>query len=179
MLHTCKTCTLTLPSRRLCFSVRLGRLIPRAFVSLPLTPGPMASPLASPHLPTFLSGMPPLVLASFVLASTIVVAAWMHKRKMTQKPLVSCQPNAFNTGVLSRMPTLRSLFRPLPFLTNGHVETIFAALVRARIDLEYRREYIFVAEGGVVALDWRAPHADDLVRYHISLALTSIQRDTN
>lgn len=49
------------------------------------------------------------------------------------------------------------------FLTNGHIETIFAAKVRARIALEYKREYLLVPEGGVIALDWKERHPDDPV----------------
>lgn len=83
--------------------------------------------------------------------------AWWHKLKMTQRPRVVCQPTAFNRGVLSRMPTIRALYRPLLFLTNGHVETIFAAKARSKTLFRYRREYLLVPEGGIVALDWKAP----------------------
>jgi predicted alpha/beta-fold hydrolase len=82
---------------------------------------------------------------------------------MAQRPRVVCQMNPFNQGVLSRMPTIRSVYEPLMFLTNGHIETIFAAKVRARIALEYKREYLLVPEGGVIALDWKERHPDDPV----------------
>jgi len=41
-------------------------------------------------------------------------------------------------------------------LTNGHVETIFAAKMRWAVDLDYRRECVYMPDGGLVALDWRS-----------------------
>ena len=94
----------------------------------------------------------------------IATAAWFHARKLTQKAALSYQETAFNRAVLSRMPTLRKPLQPLAFLTNGHAETIFAAFFRRRVDLHYRREYLLVPEGGVVALDWRISQPGDVVR---------------
>lgn len=107
---------------------------------------------------------PMLPVAALGLACTFLwTGAWWHLLKMTQRPRIVCQMNAFNRGVLSRMPTIRSVYKPLMFLTNGHVETIFAALARARTVLHYRREYLLVPDGGVVALDWKEPDPNEVV----------------
>ena len=104
-------------------------------------------------------------LAALPIALLVVVCvAWWHKAKMTQRPRVVCQPTAFNRSVLSRMPTIRALFRPMLFLTNGHLETIFAAKARSKWLLRYRREYLLVPEGGIVALDWKARDPEAEVR---------------
>ena len=84
-----------------------------------------------------LESVPPVAATTILLIVGLVFYAWIHKQKMTQKPTISCQPTAFNVGVLARMPTLRSAYRPLMFLTNGHVETIFAAKTRAKIRFKY------------------------------------------
>jgi hypothetical protein len=89
----------------------------------------------------------PAGLAVLALLVSIYAAACFHKRRLTQKPSVSCQLTNFNNVVLSRMPSLRELYKPLLFLTNGHIETIFAAKTRGLVDLRYRREYLLVPEG--------------------------------
>lgn len=94
----------------------------------------------------------------------VCLIAWADAKRLTSKPKLSYQPTKFNEGALSRMPTLRSLYKPLPFLTNGHVETIFAAKARKKVDVEYRRENLNMPDGGVVSLDWRVPKEGDVVR---------------
>lgn len=65
---------------------------------------------------------------------------------------------------MSRMPTLKALYRPLLFTTNGHVETIFAAKLRRKSDITYRRENVVMPDKGIVSLDWRVPLKGEKVR---------------
>lgn len=76
-------------------------------------------------------------------------------------PLSSANLNAtaFNTAVLSRCPTLHSVYQCTPFLTNGHVETIVVAKTRRPPGVDYRREILLTNDGGAVAIDWE--HFDD------------------
>lgn len=42
-------------------------------------------------------------------------------------PPLQYMKSRFNKDILARCPSLTALYRACPFLTNGHVETIFAA----------------------------------------------------
>lgn len=85
-------------------------------------------------------------------------------------PELSYQNTKFNDAVLSRMPALRRPFKPLPGLTigSGHIETIFAAKTRIKIDVTYRREILHMPDGGIVSLDWRVPRKGEQVRFSIA-----------
>lgn len=107
--------------------------------------------------------VPPAVAIPVASVLAVCLLAWADAQRLTSKPKLSYQATKFNEGVLSRIPSLRSLYKPLPFLTNGHVETIFAAKARKKVDVEYRRENLHMPDGGVVSLDWRVPKEGDLV----------------
>lgn len=42
-------------------------------------------------------------------------------------PQLQYKQTRFNKDILARCPSLTALYKACPFLTNGHVETIFAA----------------------------------------------------
>ncbi len=63
----------------------------------------------------------------------------------------------FNTAILSNMPTLAEVYRPFLWLTNGHVETIWAALFRRGANVRYYRRCLSMSDGGVVSLDFESP----------------------
>jgi hypothetical protein len=111
------------------------------------------------------AGSVSLVLAVPVVGLfAVCLFAYAEAKRLTHRPALTYQKTRFNESVLSRMPTLRSLYKPLPFLTNGHVETIFAAKARSKVDVTYRRETLHMPDGGIVALDWRVPNEGDVVR---------------
>lgn len=99
------------------------------------------------------------VAVSAGVVGLIVGLAWLDARRKTQKPQLQYASTPFNERVLSACPALREPYRPLTFLTNGHVETIFAAKTRSSPELSYRREILHMADGGCVTLDWE--HHDD------------------
>lgn len=80
--------------------------------------------------------------------------AWVDAKRKTELPKIYTAQTDFNTSVLKRCPTLNSPYRPTPFLSNGHVETIFAARSRTAPHINYRRECLRMPDGGTVALDW-------------------------
>lgn len=80
--------------------------------------------------------------------------AWLDSKQKSAVPDMQSSPTAFNTAVLSRCPSLYAPYVPLPFLTNRHVETIFAARTRTSPGLQYRRECVIMSDGGCVALDY-------------------------
>lgn len=85
--------------------------------------------------------------------------AWLDAVLKSKKPQLVYQATAFNKAVLSRCPTLHSVYQCTPFLTNGHVETIMVAKLRRRPGVDYKREVILTKDGGAVAIDWE--HVDD------------------
>ncbi len=48
-------------------------------------------------------------------------------------------------------------YRPFPWLTNGHVETIWAALFRRGANVKYYRRCLSMSDGGVVSIDYEYP----------------------
>lgn len=48
----------------------------------------------------------------------------------------------------------------VPWLWNGHAETIFAALTRRKLGLQYERKIVQLEDGGVVALDHEPAEMD-------------------
>lgn len=61
-------------------------------------------------------------------------------------------------GIIARIvhqcPGLAAVYRACPFLTNGHVETIFAAVVRADPSVHYYRRCLIMPDGAAIALDY-------------------------
>jgi hypothetical protein len=60
--------------------------------------------------------------AAAALAAAAGAVAWLDARSKAAKPELVFDPNCeFTTTVLSRCPTLKSEYRPVPLLTNPHV----------------------------------------------------------
>lgn len=76
-----------------------------------------------------------------------------------RKPDLYFTPNAFNSAVLDRCPTMQSTYQCTPFLTNGHAETILVAKLRKAPGVVYKREILLTKDGGAVTVDWE--HVDD------------------
>ena len=101
-------------------------------------------------LQTFLS---PATLA-LTLISAVAISAWATVRRKADVSEITTEPTQFNKGVLSRCPTINSPYRPFPFLTNGHVETIFASKTRRSPPVTYERASFACPDGGTVHLDY-------------------------
>jgi hypothetical protein len=99
---------------------------------------------------------PAIAIGAVGLAALL---AWLDALNKSAKPELIYSPTAFNTAVLSRCPTLHSVYQCTPFLTNGHVETIVVAKARKPPGVDYRREILITKDGGAVAIDWE--HHDD------------------
>ena len=56
--------------------------------------------------------------------------------------------------IVHRCPGLAAVYRACPFLTNGHVETIFAAVARADPSVHYYRRCLIMPDGAAIALDY-------------------------
>ena len=112
-------------------------------------------------LQTFLS---PATLA-LTLISAVAISAWATVRRKANVSEITSEPTEFNKGVLSRCPTINSPYRPFPFLTNGHVETIFASKTRGSPPVTYERASFACPDGGTVHLDYH-----DLPRNIVGIA---------
>jgi predicted alpha/beta-fold hydrolase len=99
---------------------------------------------------------PALAIGAVGLAALL---AWLDALNKSQKPELIYNATPFNTAVMSRCPTLHSVYQCTPFLTNGHVETIVVAKARKAPGVDYRREILVTKDGGAVAIDWE--HHDD------------------
>lgn len=65
--------------------------------------------------------------------------------------------------MLGLMPLLTSDYIAPPFLNNGHLLTVFAAVGRRIADIRYRRERIATPDGDFLDLDWSRIRSNRLV----------------
>ena len=61
----------------------------------------------------------PVVVGTGAVVLTAVAAAIFDARRCSRLPKVRMQLNEFNRTVMSRCPNINSLYRMVPFLTNG------------------------------------------------------------
>ena len=61
----------------------------------------------------------PIVLGTGAVVLTAVAAAMIDARRCSRLPKVKMQLSEFNRTVMSRCPNVNSLYRMVPFLTNG------------------------------------------------------------
>eukprot|EP00899_Mesostigma_viride_P007739 jgi/Mesvir1/16967/Mv15815-RA.1 len=106
---------------------------------------------------TVAMAFPTGVAASVAIAvvATTALALYRSFRAASPLPAITASATPFNRAILSRMPGL--LHRPYVQtlgLTNGHVETILAAMFRSVPAVQYRRECLYDADGGCFTLDW-------------------------
>ena len=95
-----------------------------------------------------------LATAGVALGGLILyMLAWLDARRKTERPKVYCSSDV-SAALISLCPTMNKPYQPFPMLTNGHVETIFAAKMRSNPHVEYQRECVAMPDGGCVALDW-------------------------
>ena len=94
--------------------------------------------------------------ASLVLTVLGVFAfyAWSQARKHSKRSDLILQRTSFNQGVLSRCPTINSVYQTWPLLSNGHVETIFASKLRRNPPVSYTRKSFKTPDGGTVHIDY-------------------------
>lgn len=145
---------------------------PRLSAGTALLPSPLAfqnhssravQTQALPNIMDFLPASFPysyLIPAALLCGTGIIgVMAWLDAYFKTEKPALQMADTGFNRAVLSRCPTINQVYRPFPFLTNCHVETIFAAKFRRTPQVTYARECLITNDGGCISLDWQ--HDED------------------
>lgn len=115
--------------------------------------GVLAS-LSAAHLPPMLQQLASPAALAVSLLGLIAVYAWNHARQHSRRSELILQRTSFNKGVLSRCPTINSAYQTWPFLSNGHVETIFASKLRRNPSVSYSRESFETPDGGTVHIDY-------------------------
>ncbi|TPX58042.1 hypothetical protein SpCBS45565_g08086 [Spizellomyces sp. 'palustris'] len=104
------------------------------------------------------------------------------KRQVGKRAGESIEQVPLHKLIRQECPTLadpkgeKNVFSPTPYLANGHLQTIFAALFAdyAKPRIEYTRELIYFPDGGNVALDWHPalpPSASEHVKTPIIVIL--------
>ena len=106
------------------------------------------------QLPLMLQTLLSPATLALTLITAVAVSAWANIKRKTNVSEITSEPTRFNKGVLSRCPTINSPYRPFPFLTNGHVETIFASKTRGSPPVTYERASFACPDGGTVHLDY-------------------------
>ena len=100
---------------------------------------------------------PALAIPLPILAAALAVGAALAaltSARTSRLPILTASPTPFNTAVLSRCPSLHSPAATPLALSNGHVETILAALIRRPPPgIAYERSLLKMSDGGTVALD--------------------------
>ena len=91
--------------------------------------------------------------AAAVAAAAAAAAAAVAMRSRLLTPQVSAAPTPWNQALLSLCPSLAAPYSLPALLSNGHVETIYAAFFRRRPHILYDREILHLPDGGCVALD--------------------------
>lgn len=93
----------------------------------------------------------PILAAALALGAALAALATARTARL---PALSAASTPFNAAVLSRCPSLHAPAVTPAVLSNGHVETILAALIRRPPPgIAYERSLLKMGDGGTVALD--------------------------
>lgn len=110
--------------------------------------------LTATQLPPMLQQLASPATIALSVLGLIAIYAWQHARKHSRRADLILQRTSFNKGVLSRCPTINSVYQTWPFLSNGHVETIFASKLRRNPAVTYTRESFKTPDGGTIHIDY-------------------------
>ena len=109
----------------------------------------------------------PARAALFVTSGYVLVQVMrtVFNHKTLSDVSVSCQNTEKNASVLKMLHTLRVGYDAITVLRNPHMSTILATFFRKDVEVEYQRELLPMACGGVVALDWPLSVDDETHKY--------------
>ncbi|XP_046542802.1 protein ABHD15-like [Haliotis rubra] len=92
-----------------------------------------------------------VVLGSVV--AIVTVAVWYYRRNKYTLPDLHYVDSNLHRHILKTKPGFTSPYRPPFWLQNNHLHTIIATFV-PKPKVTFKREYVDLDDGGVVALDW-------------------------
>ncbi|KAL4855756.1 Embryogenesis-associated protein B8 [Chlorella vulgaris] len=102
----------------------------------------------------------PAAIATAAAAAALTLAAFALRRR-THCPEVHGATTEWNSAVMAACPSLTAPYSLPALLSNPHLETILAAVLRRKPHLLYARELLHLPDGGCVALDSEQPLPED------------------
>jgi len=78
-----------------------------------------------------------------------------QQRARPQKPRIYCQDNAHNRQIIHSLDQLKQIYRPTPWLFNGHLQMLFLSARKNNAAQAYDHiEHLTMSDGGRTALAW-------------------------
>jgi predicted alpha/beta-fold hydrolase len=77
--------------------------------------------------------------------------------QLQSRVVVRCASSAVSRHLARRISSATCRYSPPLLLLNGHVHTIYAAILRRPPHVTYERQIIFTPDGGALSLDWLLP----------------------
>eukprot|EP01024_Parvocaulis_polyphysoides_P017602 TRINITY_DN17777_c1_g1_i1.p1 TRINITY_DN17777_c1_g1~~TRINITY_DN17777_c1_g1_i1.p1 ORF type:complete len:455 (-),score=35.28 TRINITY_DN17777_c1_g1_i1:262-1626(-) len=108
-----------------------------------------------------------LIAIGAVSISAVTVAGLLWLNSSNKKVEVHYNPTPSNQEIVDRLSQSLHPERIYPaiwWLTNGHIETVFANFTRKSPQVKYVRELVPMSDGGLVALDWKYPFQESMIR---------------
>ncbi|XP_071092908.1 protein ABHD15-like [Haliotis cracherodii] len=94
---------------------------------------------------------------TYVVSGSVVaivsVVVWYYRRNKHTLPKLQNRDSNLHRHILKSKPGFTAPYRPPFWLQNNHLHTIIATLV-PKTKVTFKREYMDLEDGGVVALDW-------------------------
>ncbi len=76
-------------------------------------------------------------------------------RTRPQKPRIYCQDNSYNRQIIRNLDQLHQVYRPTPWLFNGHMQMLFLSARKNNAAQAYDHiEQLTMSDGGQTALAW-------------------------
>ncbi|XP_071092906.1 protein ABHD15-like isoform X1 [Haliotis cracherodii] len=98
----------------------------------------------------------PSEVSYFVSGSVVAIVSvlvWYYRRNKHTLPKLHYVDSDLHRHILKSKPGFTAPYRPPFWLQNNHLHTIVATLV-PKTKVTFKREYMDLEDGGVVALDW-------------------------
>eukprot|EP01135_Chromosphaera_perkinsii_P008023 Nk52_evm95s1073 gene=Nk52_evmTU95s1073 len=91
------------------------------------------------------------ILAAILSPGIYLVYYLIH---CVHKPIVLYKNVEKNENMINSIPLLDSYYYPPLWCTNKHLQTLASVIARKTPDIEYRREYLVMEDGGEIIMDW-------------------------
>lgn len=99
---------------------------------------------------SFIKENPSLLLALGFAGLYAVYYLWV----VVKKPRIACKDKFLQKLIGRHCPIAREYYWPTWWCFQSHVMTLLRALIQSRPQVNYRSEYLLMADGGQVKLDW-------------------------
>jgi len=104
------------------------------------------------------------MLASLLAVLLLILYAAYYFLHTAKPPKLYYQPTDFNKRLVANCRQIHHKYYPIPFLHNGHIQTILQEYVFKTRKIHYTREMIQTPEQEIIGLDWAHPPADKILK---------------